>query len=106
VDGLILYDLFEKTIKREGTFQKELYNIQIILVKYADLKGLPDKKFKPLMGCRDKYTEYEIKTKNLRVYLFKEEKTGSIIICGGKKNNQDKDISEFRRIKRAYINSK
>jgi putative component of toxin-antitoxin plasmid stabilization module len=106
MDGLIPYDAFEEEIKRDGTFEKELINVQAILKQYADLKSLPDKKFKPLKGCYDDYTEYEIKTKNLRVYLFKEEKTGSIIICGGKKNTQRKDISEFRRIKRAYIASK
>jgi hypothetical protein len=103
---LIPYDAFEEEIKRDGTFEKELINVQAILKQYADLKSLPDKKFKPLQGCHDAYTEYEIKTKNLRVYLFKEEKTGSIIVYGGKKNTQRKDISEFRRIKRAYIDSK
>jgi putative component of toxin-antitoxin plasmid stabilization module len=106
VDGLIPYDVFEEAIKRDGNFEKELINVQAILKQYAEMKGLPDKKFKPLQGCTDAYTEFEIKTKNLRVYLFKEEKTGSIIVCGGKKNTQRKDISEFLRLKRGYIKSK
>ena len=69
-------------------------------------KSLPETKFKELRGCYDAYTEYELKTRNLRVYLFKEEKTGSIILWGGKKNTQAKDISTFRKIKRSYIENK
>lgn len=106
VDGMIIYDQFEEQIKQDGTFDKELNNIQAILKQYAQNLSLPATKFKELRGCRDAYTEYEIKTRNLRVYLFKEEKTGSIIVVGGKKNRQSKDISIFRKWKRAYIDSK
>ena len=106
IDTVILYDQFTTTIKKESTYERELYNVQAILAQYAQNKSLPPNKFKELKGCKDAYTEYEIKTRNLRVYLFKEEKTGSIIVYGGKKNNQAKDISQFRKWKRIYIESK
>jgi putative component of toxin-antitoxin plasmid stabilization module len=106
VDGIVAYNAFETEIKKDGTFDKELNNVQAILEQYAQNKSLPPTKFKELRGCRDAYTEYEIKTRNLRVYLFKEEKTGSIILWGGKKNTQIKDISTFRKIKGAYIENK
>ena len=106
IDGFIIYDAFETEIKRDGTYSRELNNVQAILEQYAHNKSLPETKFKELRGCYDAYTEYELKTRNLRVYLFKEEKTGSIILWGGKKNTQAKDISTFRKIKRAYIENR
>ena len=106
VDGIVAYDAFETEIISNGTFGRELNNVQAILEQYAQNKSLPSTKFNELSGCRDAYTEYEIKTRNLRIYLFKEEKTGSIILWGGKKNTQKKDISIFRKIKGAYIENK
>jgi putative component of toxin-antitoxin plasmid stabilization module len=75
------------------------------MMQISNLQSLPATKYKPLKGCKDAYTEYEIKTENLRVYLFKEEKTGSIIVCGGKKSTQQKDIQRFRNLKQSYIAS-
>ena len=69
-------------------------------------KILPINKFKPLLRGKDKFNEYEIKTKNLRVYLFHEPGIGRIIICGGKKSNQEKDIRHFRNVMHSYIHKK
>jgi putative component of toxin-antitoxin plasmid stabilization module len=106
VDDIILYDDFEDQIMKDGNLGKELFKLQSILQQYAQTKSLPETKFRELKGCADAYTEFEIKTKNLRLYLFKEEKTGSIIVVGGNKNAQKKDISRFRGLKKAYIQSK
>lgn len=106
IDGNCEFDDFEAGIRNEGNLAKELIKIQTRMTQISNLQSLPDAKYKPLRGCKDIYTEFEIKTENLRVYLFKEEKTGNVIVCGGKKSTQKKDISHFRNLKKAYIQSK
>jgi len=69
----------------------------------SELQLLPKNKFRELKGSKDNIKEYEIKTRNLRVYLFHEEHTGRIIVCGGKKTSQEKDIKHFRNIKKQYF---
>jgi len=77
------YDGFEEQIRHDGNLVKE-----------------------KLKGCKDEHTEYEIKTHNLRVYLFREVKTGNIIVLGGRKNTQSKDIHHFRKLKKGYLTFK
>ena len=73
----------------------------------ADRKSLTEKKFKDTTPKKDSVKEYEIKSKNLRVYLFHEKRKGRIIVVGAKKHpkSQNEDILKFRRIKKDYINS-
>lgn len=98
------YDEFEKQIKAEASHSSELMTIQARLYDVAELRLLPKEKFRDITPKKEMIKEYEIKTKHLRVYLFHEEKTGRVIVCGGKKTNQQKDISHFRRIKKEYFN--
>lgn len=44
----------------------------------------------------------------LRVYLFKQEKTGNIIVLGGIKTTegQKRDIEKMRKLKKDYFNEK
>jgi len=98
------YDEFESEIQAEGTYASELTTIQARLQDIADGRLLPKEKFRNITPKKEMVKEYEIKTRHLRVYLFHEEKTGRIIVCGGKKVTQDKDIAHFRRIKKEYFN--
>lgn len=70
----------------------------------ANGKTLPYTKFKDITPKKEQEKEYEFKTKHLRVYAIKK-KNGKIIIMGGYKNSQKKDISKFRSIKEEYIKS-
>lgn len=106
VDGNCPFDEFWNEIKKEGNLVKELNTIQTRMELIANLVHLPGDKFHKLTGGNDGLTEYEIKTKNLRVYLFQDEGTGKIVVCGGKKKNQDSNIELFRNLKLAYINNK
>jgi hypothetical protein len=106
VNGVCEFDEFEAVIKNEGNYSKELIRIQTRMQELSEGKMLPINKFKPLSKSKDWLNEYEIKTKNLRVYLFHEPGTGRIIICGGKKSNQGKDIHHFRSILNSYIHRK
>ncbi len=98
------YDEFEKQIEKEGTYKSELVTIQTRLLDIADGKLLPKEKFRNITPKKELVKEYEIKTRHLRVYLFHEENTGRVIICGGKKTTQQKDINHFRLIKKEYLN--
>ena len=105
-DGVCLYDEFENNIRREGNLAGQLNIVQTRMYLVANLHSLPQEKFRPLKGCKDIFTEYEIKTKDLRVYLFKDVKTGHIIVWGGRKSTQTQDIKKFRNLKKAYLLSK
>ena len=106
INGICQYDEFESAIKREGNYTTELIKIQTRMQELSEGKLLPINKFKPLLHNSNWFNEYEIKTKNLRVYLIHEPGTGRIIICGGKKRNQGKDIRHFRNILKSYIHRK
>lgn len=97
------YDEFESQIKTDGSYSSELVTIQIRLQEIADGKLLPKEKFRNITPKKELAKEYELKTRHLRVYLFHEEKTGRIIVCGGKKITQQKDLNHFRRIKKEYF---
>jgi len=48
--------------------------------------------------------EYELKTPNLRLYLFHEECKGHIVAVLAKKSKRQQiDISNFRKIKSNYL---
>jgi putative component of toxin-antitoxin plasmid stabilization module len=98
------YDEFEKQIETEGTYSSELVTIQARLQNIAEGKLLPKEKFRNITPKKELVKEYEIKTRHLRVYLFHEERTGRVIVCGGKKITQQKDMKHFRRIKKEYFN--
>jgi putative component of toxin-antitoxin plasmid stabilization module len=97
------FDEFEKQIEREASFSSELLTIQARLHDIAGCKLLPKEKFRDITPKKESVKEYEIKTRHLRIYIFHEEKTGRVIVCGGKKPSQKKDIGHFRRIKSEYF---
>ena len=107
IDGVNGYKEFENAIIAEGKCDHELNSIQAIMEQVADRKSLTEKKFKDTTPKKDSVKEYEIKSKNLSVYLFHEKRKGRIIVVGAKKHpkSQNKDILKFRRIKKEYINS-
>jgi len=103
VNGICEYDEFEREVESEGNFKSELLTIITRLHDLADLKSLPEKKFRDITPKKDGNKEYEIKTHHLRVYLFHDKKTGRVIVCGGKKGTQSSDINHFRKIKKEYF---
>jgi putative component of toxin-antitoxin plasmid stabilization module len=106
MDDKCLYDEFEAEILSEGNLVSEIRTIETRLYEMADCKSMPDTKFKDITPDNEVNKEYEIKTHHLRVYLFHEKNTGRIIVCGGKKGTQKKDIKRFQKIKKDYFNSK
>ena len=102
-DGRCRYDEFAQEIYHHGVYEGELDSIQEILMRYADGKPLPKTRFRKLKGSgKGSLAEYEVKTRHLRLYLVHVKRTGSVIILGGQKNTQPKDIKQFRRLKEEY----
>lgn len=104
VNGLCLIDEFWDEIERQGNLKKQLNNAIAIMERYA--QGLPTSpaKFKNITERGDPVNEYEVKTKDLRIYLFKD-KEGAIVVSGGKKSTQPRDINRFKNLTIEYINS-
>lgn len=104
VDDACPIDEFWNEIEREGNLKKQLNTAIAIMERYA--QGLPTSpdKFKNITENSDPVNEYEIKTRDLRIYLFKD-KAGAIVVSGGKKSTQRRDINRFKNLTIEYINS-
>ncbi|WP_295653683.1 hypothetical protein [uncultured Mucilaginibacter sp.] len=106
IENKICYwDEFCKEIEKDTSWEEQLVSIKSRMNDVANLKMLPDSKFKKITPNKEQVDEYEIKTRDLRVYLIKNE-DGNIVILGGKKNSQVSDIRTFRSIKKEYLKLK
>ena len=103
VDGKAPIDEFEAGLV--GQYETELESIYFYMEAVANLRPLPKTKFRELKGVKGNNKEYEFKTKHLRVYAIKHPDSGKVIVMGGYKNTQDKDINSFRALKQNYLNS-
>jgi hypothetical protein len=105
-----LIDGFWAKIKKEGNYTDDLDKAQNIIERKSRREIVPDISFKELTGRKksDPIKDYEIRVKKIRIYLFKCEKVGKMIVLGALKDDkkQKADIEYMRRIKKAYINSK
>lgn len=88
----------------DGNLARELIQVQARTQQLSDLKSMPKEKHKDITSQNDSVKEYEIKTKHLRIYLFHDKENGRVIVTGGKKIKQKKNIVHFRKIKDEYFN--
>ncbi len=98
------FDNFQIEIENSN-YLSELLTIYAYMEMVSNLKTLPNTKFRDITPDKSLVKEYEIKSKHLRIYLFHEEKTGKIIVCGGYKKSQKSDIKHFRNLKKSYLQS-
>lgn len=94
-------DEFWQQIEKEGNLAKQLNNAIAIMERYAQGLVLPENKFKRISTSKEPVNQYEVKTADLRFYLFRE-RTGAIVVCGGKKSTQAKDIKRFKNLVKEY----
>lgn len=98
-------------MEKAGNQKKSLEKIQTILTFIANGTRVPTDWFKELKhrGEDDNFPDFEVRAKQLRLYLFHDEDEGKIIVLGelkkGKKT-QSKAIAKMREIKLAYFASK
>ena len=97
------FDEFESEVISQGQYEDEISSIYSLMEDVANNKLLPKTKFRDItLSKKDKNKEYEFKTKHLRVYAVKTE-SGKVVVLGGYKNAQKKDIAKFRNIKQNYL---
>lgn len=105
-NGQSIFEEFYKEIEEEGNLIGQLAGAISVIELTSNLKFLPEKKFRQLtikgLNCK----VYEAKSGSIRIYLFHEEKTGRVIVTGGKKGDQDEDISQIERIIKNYYDEK
>ena len=100
VDGRDLLNEFELTL--EERYRSEMRTIYAWMQMVADLNPVPGTVYHPLSDGKDRFREYEFKSKHLRVYTIAAP-DGKIIVLGGKKNRQRQDIRRFRELKKQFI---
>ncbi|NMB37089.1 MAG: hypothetical protein GX993_03475 [Bacteroidales bacterium] len=101
VDGVAPFDTFEDEL--EGKDRRSLEKIYFYMNEVANIRTLPNTKFKDITPRKENVKEYEFKEGNLRVYAIKKF-GGKIIILGGYKNRQKQDLRKFRSLKEQYLN--
>lgn len=99
------FDEFCEEIKNEASYQDQLDTIQLYFSKLGNNEDIPAKKFQELKFRKknDPVKDYELRTGDLRVYCIKGTNRNKIIILGGKKSNQKKDIKKLRLIKLEFL---
>lgn len=86
----------------EGTNEEdELATLYQIIEDVANCKQHPKAK-KLKLG--KKIDGFEAKSKHLRLYYVIEKETGVVLVIGGKKKNQPKDIERLKTIIKEYNN--
>ena len=102
VDTVCFLDEFEKEIKEIPQYFSEYKTILSYMNFFANGQRLPDTKFKVLKGGKGDIKRYEFKSKNLRVYAIANS-GGKLVIMGGFKKNQEKDINKLNGIVNEFI---
>lgn len=100
-DGICQFEEFCAQIEADGNLKKQLVTVLARMDQVANMQRLPAEKFKDITPAKEYVREFEIKTRDLRVYMIKEE--NHIVVLGGKKNTQANDIRKFRSVKRRYL---
>jgi len=103
INGEKQLDKFESELN-DTTYASEFKQILVYMEYLANNNPLPKTKFRELKGNKDKIKEYEFKSKHLRLYAIAQP-GGKIVILGGFKNDQSKDIARFRAVKKQYLES-
>lgn len=97
------FDEFEKEVLKTQ-HESEIPAIYMYMERIANGNSMPATKFKDLTPSQETVKEYEIKTKNLRIYMIKTT-GGKIVVVGGYKNTQKSDLRKFRSLKKQYLQS-
>jgi len=101
-----LFNSFFEEIEKEGNLFGNLAGAIRIIQDTANLQLRPKTKFREIKGHNLKCKLYEAKSGVIRIYLFHEENKGRVIVVGGLKDNQDKDLKSVKKIIKDYQNEK
>lgn len=105
-NGKSLFEPFVDEIEKDGNLFDKLAAAIRIVEETSNLRRYPKTKFREIQGHNLDCKIYEAKSNIIRIYLFHEEKTGRVIITGGLKDNQGKDLKSIIKIIKEYRNEK
>lgn len=105
-NGKSLFETFVDEIEKDGNLFDKLAAAVRIVEETSNLRRYPKTKFREIQGHNLDCKIYEAKSNIIRIYLFHEEKTGRVIITGGLKDNQLKDLKSIIKIIKEYRNEK
>ena len=100
--GESLFKPFVDEIEKDGNLFDKLAGAIRIIEETSNLNRYPKTKFREIQGHKLKCKVFEAKSGQIRLYLFHEENTGRIIITGGLKGNQKKDIKSILKTIKEY----
>ena len=110
INGKYPVDEFWDKIRKSGNYENDLDKVQVIIERISRGEPVPSKLLKELKGRSpgDHGKDYEIRVKKLRIYLFKVDKFGKLIVSGALKDpkSQKADIEKMRTYKILYITSR
>jgi hypothetical protein len=108
VNGYCEYDAWRAKIQADGTYADELRTLDTLILSHAQMKPLAPSKYKELSRRKksDAVKDYEFRSRNLRIYLFKLPE-GKVIVLGGHndKKQQEQEIARMRGLKQNYYDS-
>lgn len=106
-DHKCLVASFLEELKNDRNKKGSLGGIYAILEDIGNDLLLPDSKYKKLKGYdKLKYKPYEIRYKEFRLYTIYDSETGQLLIIGGDKKSQTKDLKRVEQIIKEYENFK
>ncbi len=107
VNGKCPFDEFWEKMAASGNQNKAMDKVLAIISFLSQGTRVPPEQFKELRHRRenDPWPDYEIRAKQIRIYLFEDAEKRKIIVLGELKTEktQEKNIAKMRDIKLAYF---
>jgi hypothetical protein len=104
-NGRCYFDEFEEQIMENNNFRAEYEKTLTLMDLHANGVRLPSTKFNNIKDGKYHGVFWEFKTKHLRVYTVCVDKR-QVVVIGGTKNSQEKDIERFKKISIEFIKKK
>jgi hypothetical protein len=106
-NGRCFVDEFVEEVKKDKNLRPEWLEMIATIHDAASGRLLPQKRYRKLILSKSfVFQAYEVKTYSLRLYLITESNVGKILVCGGRKKNQIKDIERLKRMIKEYTHFK
>ena len=105
-NGKSLFEEFYEKSENERKLYANITKALRIIEDTANLQRKPKKKFRQINNSTLNCKVYEAKADDVRIYLFEERKTGRIIVLGGVKGTQKRDIGKVISTIKEYYNEK
>ena len=106
-NGRCFVDEFLEEVKKDKNLIPDWLEMIATIHDAASGRLLPLKRYRKLILAKSfLFQAYEVKTYSLRLYLITEYNVGKILVCGGRKKSQIKDIERLKRLIKEYTHFK